>query len=66
MSFVGYEFGRVYKSRKLRVNVDKSKVIRCSRYVNGGRMEVRLNSKSFEEVDCLSTRQQLEDVKGMW
>ena len=29
------EFGRVCKRRKLRVNVGKSKVIRCSRYGNG-------------------------------
>ena len=30
------EFGRVCERRKLRVNVGKSKVIRCSRYGNGG------------------------------
>ena len=30
------EFGRVCKSRKLRVNVSKSKVMRCSRYGNWG------------------------------
>ena len=29
------EFGRVCERRKLRVNVGKSKVMRCSRYVNG-------------------------------
>ena len=28
------EFGRVYERRKLRVNVGKSKVMRCSRYGN--------------------------------
>ena len=27
------EFGRVCKNRKLRVNVDKSKVMRCLKYV---------------------------------
>ena len=32
------EFGRVCERRKLRVNVSKSKVMRWSRYVNGGRM----------------------------
>ena len=37
------EFGRVYERRKLRVNVGKSEVIRCSRYGNGGRMHVILN-----------------------
>ena len=30
------EFGRVCERRKLRVNVGKSKVVRCSRYGNGG------------------------------
>ena len=30
------EFGRVGKRRKLRVNVGKSKIMRCSRYGNGG------------------------------
>ena len=30
------EFGRVCKRRKLRVNVGKSKVMRCSMYRNGG------------------------------
>ena len=29
------EFGRVCKRRKLRVNVRKSKIMRCSRYGNG-------------------------------
>ena len=29
------EFGRVCERRKLRVNVGKSKVMRCSRYGNG-------------------------------
>ena len=37
------EFGRVCERRKLRVTVDKSKVMRCSRYGNGGRMHVILN-----------------------
>ena len=37
------EFGRVCEIRKLRVNVGKSKVMRCSRYGNGGRMDVILN-----------------------
>ena len=30
------EFGRVCERRKFRVNVDKSKVMRCLRYSNGG------------------------------
>ena len=37
------EFGRVCKQTKLRVNVGKSKVLRCSRYGDGGRMHVILN-----------------------
>ena len=36
------EFGRVCERRKLRVNVGTSKVVRCSRYGNGGRMHVIL------------------------
>ena len=39
------EFGRVCARRKLRVNVGKSKVKRCSQYENGGRMHVILNGE---------------------
>ena len=46
------EFGRVCERIKLRVNVGKSKVMRCSRYGNGGRMHVILNGEPLEEVDC--------------
>ena len=45
------EFGRV-SGRKLRVNVGKSKVTRCSKNINGGRMHVILNGEPLEEVDC--------------
>ena len=43
--------GRVRERRKLRVNVGKSKVVRCSRYGNGGRIRV-LNGEPLEEVNC--------------
>ena len=46
------EFGRVCERRKLRVNVSKGKVMRCSRYGNGCRMHVILNGEPLEEVDC--------------
>ena len=46
------ECGRVCEKIKLRVNVGKSKVMRCSRYGNGGRMHVILNGEPLEEVDC--------------
>ena len=46
------EFGRVCERRKLRVNVGKSKVMRCPRYGNGDRMHVILNGEPLEEVDC--------------
>ena len=46
------EFGRVCERRKLRVNVGKSKIMRCSRYENGGRIHVILNGEPIEEVDC--------------
>ena len=45
------EFGRVCE-RKLRMNVGRSKAMRCSRYGNGGRMHVILNGEPLEEVDC--------------
>ena len=48
------EFGRVCERRKLRVNVGKSEVMRCSRYGNGDRMHVILNGELFsvlEQVD---------------
>ena len=46
------EFGRVLERRKLRVNVGKSKVMRCSRYGNGDRMHVILNGEPLDDVDC--------------
>ena len=64
------EFGRVCERRKLRVNVGKSKVMRCSMYGNGDQMHVILNGEPLEEVDCfkyLSRKwQPMEDVKLMW
>ena len=47
MSLVEYS-----KIRKLRENVGKSKVMRCSRYGNGGGMHVILNGEPLDEVDC--------------
>ena len=46
------EFGRECERRKLRVNVSKSKVMRCPRYGNGGRMHVILNGEPSAKVDC--------------
>ena len=46
------EFGRVCKIRKLRVNMGKSKVMKCSRNGNGRQMHLRLNGEPLEEVDC--------------
>ena len=48
------EFGRVCERIKLRVNVGKSKVMRCSRYGNGGRMHVILKGEPLEEVIVLT------------
>ena len=45
------EVGRVCDRRKWRVNEGKSKVMRCSRYGNEGRMHVTLNGEPLEEVD---------------
>ena len=42
------EYGIVCERRKLRVNVCKSKVMRFSRYSNGGRMQVIINGEPLE------------------
>ena len=42
------EFGRLRERRKLRVNVGKSKVMRCSRYGTEGPMHVILNGEPLE------------------
>ena len=34
------------------MNIGKSKDARCSRYGNGGRMHVRLNSEPLEKMYC--------------
>ena len=44
------EFGRVCERRKLRVNVGKSKVMRCSGSMDDADMDVRLNGEVLEEV----------------
>ena len=46
------EVGRLCERRKLKVNLGKSKVMRCSRYGNESRMHVILNGEPLEEVDC--------------
>ena len=38
--------------RKLRVNLGKSKIMRCSRYGNEDRMHVILNGEPLEHVNC--------------
>ena len=38
--------------KKVDSEVDKSKVMRCSRYGNEDRMHVILNGQPLEEVDC--------------
>ena len=38
--------------RKLQFNEGKSKVMRCSRNVNAGRISVFLNGELLEEVQC--------------
>ena len=41
------EFGRVCERRKLRVNVGKSKVIRCTRNEDDARLNVMLNGEAL-------------------
>ena len=36
----------------MRVNVGKSKVMRCSRYGNFGQIHARQNGEPLEEADC--------------
>ena len=42
------KFGRVCERRKLRVNVGKSKVMRCTRNEDGARLNVMLNGEALE------------------
>ncbi len=44
------EFGRVCKRRKLKVNGSKSKVMKCTRLVDGRGMNVALNGEVLEQV----------------
>ena len=44
------EFGRVCERRKSRVNVGKSKVMRCKRNEHGARLNAMLNGEALEEV----------------
>ena len=46
------EHGRVCERRKLRVNVSKSEVMRCSSYRNIDRMDAILNIEPLEDVNC--------------
>ena len=55
---------RVCGRRKLRVNVGKSKVMRCSNYGNGGRMHVILNGEPLEEVNCFKYLESQEAADG--
>ena len=54
------ELGKVCERRKLRVYAGKNKVMRCSRYGNGGRMHVILNGEPLEEVNCFKYLQRSE------
>ena len=44
------EHGRACERRKLRVNVGKSKVMRCTRNEDGARLNVMLNGETLEVV----------------
>ncbi len=47
------EFGSVCQRRKLKVSGSKSKVMKCTRLVDGRRMNVALNGEVLKEVECL-------------
>ena len=48
------EIGRVFESTKLRVKEGNTYVVRGSMCLNVNRMDVRLNYKPLQEVDCLT------------
>ena len=45
------EFDRVCKRRKLKINVDKSKVLRCSREDPVPRLQIQIGGEQMEQVD---------------
>ena len=44
------EYGKVFERRKLRVNVGKSKVMRCTRNEDGAGLNAMLNGEALQEV----------------
>ena len=50
----------------MRVKVGKSKVMRCSRYGDMGRMHVILNNEPLEEVDCFKYLGSQVAADGEW
>ncbi len=58
------EFGTVCKRRKLKVNGSKSKAMKCTRLVDGRRMNVALNGEVLEEVECFKYLGLYVDVNG--
>ena len=58
------EFGKVCERRKLRVNVGKSKVMRCTRNEDGGRLNVTLNGEVLEEVNQFKYLGSIIDANG--
>ena len=51
MQMLVEEFGRIFERRKLKVNVNNSEMMHCSRQVDGGRLNMSLNGEMLEEVD---------------
>ena len=72
------EFGTVGEKIKLRFNVGKSKVVRCSSHVIVGQMNERLNGEPLEDVDSIKYpgtqkaadggcgRDEVHRMKSMW
>ncbi len=58
------EFGRVWQRRKLKINGSKRKVMKCTRLVDGQRMNVTLNGEMLEEVKCSKYLGSHVDVNG--
>ncbi|XP_068236980.1 uncharacterized protein [Palaemon carinicauda] len=59
------EFGSVWERRKLRVDIGKSKVMRCSRREGGTRLNVMLNRDLLKEKVIIPTMMYGSELWGM-
>lgn len=55
---------RVCRRKKLKVNTGKSKVIKCSRAIDGARTDVRVNGEQLRELDCFKNLRSSDACSG--